>query len=461
MKGSPDKNTILFIITLSSFLTPFMGSVSGICLPSIGKEFNMNAITLSWVATSYLLASAIFLLPIGKIADIVGRKTVFLTGMTIFTLASLLTGFASTVFLLIFYRVLQGIGSAMIFGTSIAIISCVFPEKERGKALGISVAAVYLGLSLGPIIGGFFTEHFGWRSPFFLVVPVGLLCVILGILKMKDQWADAKGEKIDYLGSIIYSATILLLMLGVSFLPENKGIYLIASGTVCFGLFIWWQIKTPTPIIDFKLFKGNRIFVFSNLAAFINYSATFSITFLLSLYLQYIKQLNPLQAGMIMISQPIVQVLVSPYAGKLSDKIEPGIVASIGMALTVVGLIILTFINNETNVLLIEASLITLGAGFGLFSSPNTNAIMSSVDKKLYGVASGTLGTMRLIGQMFSMGIVMMIFAFYMGKVKITPDKYEMFLLSIKIIFAILSALCILGIFASVARGKVVKVKEE
>jgi MFS family permease len=204
-----------------------------------------------------------------------------------------------------------------------------------------------------------------------------------------------------------------------------------------------------------NLFRSNTVFVFSNLAALINYSATFAVSFLLSLYLQYIKGLSPQNAGLILVSQPIMQALFSPSAGRLSDRIESRIVASAGMALTVIGLLLLTLLNEETALVFIIVSLMLLGFGFALFSSPNTNAIMSSVEKRFYGVASATLGTMRLIGQTLSMGIAMLIFAIHIGKVQITPEYYAPFLTSTQTAFVVFAVLCFGGIFASLARGNV------
>jgi MFS family permease len=219
--------------------------------------------------------------------------------------------------------------------------------------------------------------------------------------------------------------------------------------------FVRWETKVEYPVLNISLFGNNRVFAFSNLAALINYSATSAISFLLSLYLQYTKGLTPQDAGLILVSQPVVMAIFSPLAGRLSDKIEPRIVASAGMTLTVVGLLLFTFLNSTTDLAFIIFSLVLLGFGFALFSSPNTNAVMSSVEKRFYGVASATLGTMRLTGQMLSMGIAMLVFALYLGRAQITPEKYPAFLTSTKTAFIIFAVLCFGGIFASLSRGKV------
>ena len=415
----------------------------------------MNAVLLSWVATSYLLAAAMFLVPFGKIADIRGRKRVFVYGIVIYTLASLLSAISTSAGLLICFRILQGIGSAMIFGTGIAILTSVFPVGERGRALGINVAAVYLGLSLGPFLGGLLTQHFGWRSIFFVNVPLGLMIIAFVFWKLKGEWAEAKGEKFDFIGSIIYSLSLVAIMYGFSRLPAMWGGVLLLTGIIGILAFVLWEIRVESPVLNMNLFRNNTVFAFSNLAALINYCATSAVAFLLSLYLQNVRAFSPQTAGFVLVAQPIIMAIFSPFAGRLSDRIEPRIVASTGMGLTVVGLAFLIFLSKETPLTFIVASLTILGFGFALFSSPNTNAVMSSVERRFYGVASATLGTMRLTGQMLSMGIAMLIFAIYIGKAQITPADYLPFLTSIKPAFIIFAVLCFGGTFASLARGKV------
>ena len=450
-----NKRVALLVATLSSFLTPFMSSSVNIALPSIGNEFSMDAVLLNWVATSYLLAAAMFLVPFGKIADIKGRKKIFSCGILIYTLSSFLSAISTSAVTLVSFRILQGIGSAMIFGTGVAILTSVFPSGERGKVLGINAAAVYLGLSLGPFLGGFLTQYFGWKSIFLANVPLGLIILIFVLWKLKGEWAEAKGEKFDLIGSIIYSLSLAAIMYGFSLIPAISGLWLVIVGTFVLLLFVRWEIKVENPVLDISLFRNNTTFALSNLAALINYSATFAVGFLLSLYLQYIKALSPQNAGLILTSQPLAMAIFSPFAGRLSDRVEPRIIASAGMTLTAVSLSLFTFLNEKTTLEFVAASLILLGFSLALFSSPNTNAVMSSVERRFYGVSSATLGTMRLTGQMLSMGIAMLIFAIYIGKVQITPEHYSLFLTSMKTSFVIFAVLCFGGILASLARGKV------
>lgn len=220
-------------------------------------------------------------------------------------------------------------------------------------------------------------------------------------------------------------------------------------------LFIRWEIKVENPLLDINLFRNNKVFAFSNLAALINYSATFAVAFLLSLYLQYIKALSPQKAGLILTLQPVVMAIFSPNAGKLSDRFEPGIIVSFSMALTDISLLLFIFLNFKTSIGFVVIGLILLGIGLAFFSSPNTNAVMSSVERRIYGVASATVGTMRMLGMTLSMGLAMLIFAIYIGKVQITPEYYSLLLTSIKTAFVIFAILCFVGIFVSLARGKV------
>lgn len=448
------KNVVLVIAAISSFLTPFTSSSVNIALPSINLELAMDAVTLSWVATAYLLAAAMFLVPFGRIADIKGRKRIFLYGISIDAAASLLCTASTSGSWLITFRAFQGLGGAMIFGTGVAILTSVFPPQERGRALGINVAAVYTGLSSGPLIGGFLTERLGWRSVFYLNFCLALIVVVIVILKLKGEWAGAKGEKFDVTGAVIYSLSLVAVMTGFSSLPHYLGLVLLLIGVAGLSVFAFWEARIDYPVFNVRLLKENIVFRYSNLAALINYSATFAVAFLLSLYLQYIKGFTPEHAGLILVTQPIVMVICSPIAGGLSDRIEPRVIASLGMSMTTAGLILLTFLGEQTSLAYVMGSLVVLGVGFGFFSSPNTNAIMSSVEKRYYGVASGVVGTMRVTGQMFSMGVTMLLFALYIGLARITPEYYPAFLKAMKTGFIISSVLCFIGVFASVARGR-------
>lgn len=448
------KKTILLVATVASFLTPFMGSSITVALPPIGREFAADAIEMSWVPTAYLLAAAVFLVPFGRLADIRGRKKVFTVGIALYTIASLLSAIAPSIYWLIGFRILQGMGGAMIFSTGVAIVTSVYEPGERGKVFGLVVAAVYAGLSLGPFAGGIMTQHLGWRSVFYLNLLLGAVPFVLMLWKIKGEWAEARGERFDLTGSVIYGIGLIALMVGLSELPDLIGAALIAAGVIGLVAFTWWELRCDKPVLNIDLFRKSRVFAFSNLAAFINYSATFGVTFLISLYLQYIKGLNPQGAGAVLVSMPIMMTLLSPYAGRLSDRLESRVVASIGMGITVVALAILSFVGLDTPLWFIIAAMALNGVGFAFFSSPNTNAVMSSIDRKFYGVGSATQATMRLTGQMFSMGLAMLILAIFVGKVEITPEHYGKFVTSTKIVLTLFACLCFAGVFVSLARGR-------
>ena len=448
------KRSVLVVSSFVAFLTPFLGSAINLALPAIGEEFGADAIELGWITSSFILSSAIFLLPFGRLGDIIGRKKIFSLGILLFTISTLLIVFSWNIAALIIFRIIQGVSSGMIFGTSMAIVTAVFKPGERGRAMGINVTSTYLGLSLGPIIGGSLTQHFGWRSIFLFLAPFGIASLILIKRKIKTEWADAAGEKYDWKGSIVYGLALFAFMYGFSNLPDATGWVCLVAGILLAVLFMFIELRVDNPVFEFRLIFHNRIFAFSSLAALINYSATSAIGFFISLYLQYLKGFDARTAGLIMISQPAAMTLLSPLAGKLSDKRNPGVIASIGMALIAIGLIFLCFVNQDTQVVYLVALLVLLGVGFGLFSSPNSNAIMSSVDKKYLGLASGALGTMRMVGQMMSMGIAMALLSFYIGRAAITPATYPDLISTIKTGFLIFAALSALGVFASLARNK-------
>jgi EmrB/QacA subfamily drug resistance transporter len=448
-----DKRIVLAATTLAAFLTPFMVSSLNIALPAIGKEYAMTAVTLSWVPTSYILATAALLVPFARVADIVGRKRIYVYGTILFSLASLLSALAPNEAVFLASRVVQGAGAAMMFGTGTAILTAVFPAGERGRAFGINISATYLGLSLGPVIGGVLTQRLGWHSVFAATFVLGVVVAVVFAVRVKGEWREEHAGRFDYLGSAVYALALVLLTWGLSQLPAAVGGVLIGGGLVAFVGFVWWETRVAAPVLNLDLFRHNRVFAFSNLAALINYAATFAVGFLLSLYLQYIKAFTAETAGLILIAQPALMSLCSPFAGRLSDRVESRIVASIGMAFTVVGLLLLTFLSTTTPVVYVVLVLCVHGVGFGLFSSPNTNTIMSSVRKEHYGSASATVATMRMIGQMLSMGLAMLVFAVVMGKVQVTPDNYPAFLTSVRVAFAIFTGLCVAGLLASLARG--------
>ena len=451
----PPAKLILLVTTVTAFMTAFMGSSLNIALPIIGKEFNASAVMLSWLSTIYLLTTAALLIPVGKLSDINGRIKFFKLGIVLFSLGSFLCGLAPSAITLLLLRIIQGIGSSLIFSCSTAILVSSFPPSQRGKALGINTAAVYTGLSSGPFLGGLITHYWNWRAIFILNSLLGVIIIVITFFYLRNEWKELVKQKFDKIGAMVYILSIVSLMIGVSLFPDITGFAVLIAGIFLLITFYFFEGKKKNPVFDVTMFRRNKTFTLSNLAALINYSATFAIGFLMSFYLQSVRGLNPQEAGIILITQPVVQALFSPLAGRLSDKHEPQLVASLGMGFLSAGLVVFCFLSAGMSLAIIVINLAFLGLGFALFSSPNVNAVMSSVEKSQYGVASSTLASMRMIGQMLSMGMVIIIFTIFIGNARITPENQIAFMQSARTAFILFSALSVIGIFASLSRGKI------
>ncbi len=452
------QHSALIVATISSFITPFMISSVNLALPAIEQGYQhqgINAVLLSWVATAYLLAAGVSLVPMGRLADIVGRKKIMGYGLAISALSSLSCALAPNIFLLILFRAIQGLGGGMIFATSMAILTSVFPSQQRGRVIGLAVTAVYTGLMTGPFFGGLLTHYLGWRSLFIAIFILGGIPLLLLLLFLKGEWADAAEEDYDLPGLFLYVPSLIAIIYGISTLRQLSGVLLFVAG--CCGLagFVWWQRRIEEPLFQVNLFIKNKAFALSNAAALIHYSATFALTFLLSFYLQYIKGLDARMTGIVLITQPLMMVFFAALAGRLSDRIEPRILSSVGMAITAVVLFSLSFLSADTSVFLLAVVLAVLGFGFAVFSSPNMNAIMGSVEPRYLGIAAGSSGTMRVLGQVLSMGIATLILSLYVGEHTITPELYPDLLQSICRTFAVFSGLCLAGVFASLGRGEI------
>jgi EmrB/QacA subfamily drug resistance transporter len=452
-----NKRIILFTTCISLFFMTYQFSAVSIILPAISKEFQADAVLLSWVSTAGVLSTGVLLLPIGRLSDVFGIKRMFTIGLITYIILITASAFVNSITMMIVLRALTGISSAMAVCSATALIPVAFPPGERGKALGLTSASVYLGLSTGPFLGGMLTEHLGWRSTFLINVPCILFVVILLLWKVKNEWRGSRGEGFDLIGSAIFCLSLVAFLYGFSVLPGIAGAVLVPVGIIGLLLFIRWEKRAPAPILNLDIFKNNRTFILSNVAALISYAATFAITFLLSLYLQYVKGLRADTAGLVLIAQPAVQAFISPLAGRLSDRIEPRVVSSIGMMIICAGLVAFAFIGADSSYFFIIGVQILLGIGFALFVPPNINAIMSSIAPKYIGTGSAISNTMRQIGQVFSMGIVMIVISVFVGNVVITPEYHPAFINATRTAFIIFAVLCFGGIFASLSRGNVHK----
>lgn len=455
MQVRNQNNITVAIVMITSFVTPFMGNAVNLAIPAMGQTFGSSQSQLNWVLSSYLIATAAFLLPAGRLADQLGRRKIFLAGLILLAISSLACAAAASLPVLILFRIIQGIASAMIFSNSIAILTSVVSPQSRGKALGMVTASTYIGLSAGPVLGGLITSLLSWRGIFYFILLLVLIVIGITIWQLKGEW---KGEKspADPWGIMLCIAAQSLLLTGLSALTKSL-VYQIcfAAGLVLLIVFYQVEKRFKNPLLPVTRIFSNRLFTFSNLASLINYSATAALSFIISLYLQTARGIDIATAGLILLVQPVIMAILSPLAGTLSDRIQPAVLASAGMAVSASGLAVFIFLNPQTSLLLIILNMAWIGIGFALFSSPNTNAIMGAVDRSLYGVGSAMMNNMRLLGQSISMAIVSMIMVIIMQNLAIGAEGYaERLISSARVSFIIFTALCILGVGASLVRGR-------
>lgn len=447
------RTAALAAASVASFLVPFMMSAVGITLPVVQIELGATAVELSWVAGSYILALAAILLPVGRLADIKGRRKTFVWGTAAFIAFSLCASLAWSVSSLVVLRVLQGVGAAMILSTGVAIVTEVHPRSERGRAMGVLVACVYLGLSVGPLVGGMMTDLAGWRSVFFLSLPPGLLAWVMA-RRIDGEWHPARGESFDLPGSLFYALFVICFVKGLTGLANPlQGLTLLGVAAVLGSLFVIRSRRLEHPLIDLTLFTANRVFLLSSLATLINYAGTFAVGFLLSLYLQVVKGFSPMHAGLLLIVQPVVQSLLSPLAGALSDRFDASRLASLGMGLCALGLWLLYGVDAATGLWEIGAILALLGLGFACFASPNMSVVMGSVEPRHYSIASSLVATMRTFGMSLSMGISAVVFGFLLQDRQVAAQTVPEFLASMRIIFGLCAGLCVVGVLCSLARS--------
>jgi len=454
-KNPPISQTAIVVVVASvQFLTPFMLSAVGVALPTIGHEFSANAVHLGLIEMVYMLALALFLLPVGRFADIHGRRKVFIAGASIITLATIVLPMTRSIETFIAMRFFQGIGAAMITSTSLAILTAVVPPDHRGMAMGIVVSCVYLGLSAGPTLAGLMTTYLGWRWIFYAALPFEFAALILALVKLRGaEWADAKGEQFDWRGSLLYMTTLLGLILGVTHLKEwGMAGWLAGAGLLGMIGFVIVELKTRSPLIRIQEIIQNRAFAFSNIATWINYSVSFGVMFFFSIYLQTVKELSPKDTGLLLVLQPFVQAIVSPLAGRLADKYAPDKMATLGMAIGTIALWISSTVSAASSLSMVRFVLILLGLGFGLFSSPNTTAVMASVTPREYGMAASLLATMRSTGMLTCMTIVTVILSIYLGDLPITVATGPAFVASMQTALLFFAVMSFAGIGFSIGR---------
>ena len=339
------------------------------------------------------------------------------------------------------------------FAGSHAMVALAYPAEQRGKAMGVLVAMVYLGQVMGPVGGGVLTHNLGWRSLFVFGAAYGIANLLLNLVLLRRvEWRESTSG-FDRRGSALYALALAACLVGLSWLPGGPAIALLVGGAAGLLLFGWWERRASVPLLDLGLFRGNRTFTFSSLAALASYASVAAMTMLMSLYLQFIRGLDAQIAGLLLVVGVVFQAALSPFAGRLSDRVAPRWVSSVGMALCVLGLLSFSFLTWTTSYWLIASSLILLGLGYGFFASPNQNAILSSVPRHQITTASTILGTARQVGQALSVAIATLVMAAIVGRHDIRPTDYPNLLLAVRVAFAILTAVCVLALVASLAQG--------
>ena len=442
------KNLLLLICTVLSFFTVFAVNAVTIVIPSIAAEFHMSNIVQNWVTIIFLLVVAVLSVPAGQISGKYGLKKVTIISVVLFIIISIANVLVTSQEQFLACRLILGIALSFINVTSMAMIVNAFPPEERGKALGINITGVYVGLSLSPVIGGILNYNLGWRSVVLFGVPFLFVILALLLTRIDDEWSSFKNLPLDLKGSFAYGIGMVLFMYGFTILNTQLGVILTVLGVMILLIFAWIELKQAHPVFDIRFFKNHK-FLSANFASLCAYLATYAVTTILNYHLQYIKGFDSQTAGMILLVAPLCQVILAPLAGRLSDRFVPQILAAIGMALGTLSLILFSFLDSTTSIEFLFVAMILYGIGFGLFSPPNTNVIMGSVPPKDTSVASAAVATMRTVGQAMSMGILTLVFAFVMGDVPIIQQYYPLLIQSCQITCIVCVVLCIASVFAS------------
>lgn len=443
---SPDQRILIWIILLNCFATPFMLSASNVALPVIARELDLSAVVLSWVPMIFLMTSAVFIVIFARVADLFGRKRVFLWGALGIILSSLLAASALNAPMLLLGRSLQGISAAMVYATQISLISSVVTGRERGRVIGLAVAMVYAGLAVGALVGGLILDLLNWRFTFLVHVPLNLLVLLTGLLKVEGEWLDENAGGFDRGGAVVYGLAITLLCAGVSLLPDWYSFALLLLSFTSIAWFVQRSRRRPDAIFDVSLFFENKVFSLCCLASFIIYTATFANVVLLSLLLQSVQGVSASLTGLLLMIQPVVMAVFSPLTGRLAESISPHYLSRSGMLLATIGLFILAGISATTPLSVIMASVLLLGLGFSLFSSPNIGAIMASVRMDQTGSAAASVGTTRVLGQLSSMALVALVFSLMLGPSRIEEESLPLLLNAIRLSFGIAALMCLSGL---------------
>ena len=439
---------VVFVSFITSFFAVFLSAGIVLGVPSIADEFAMNNVVQNWIPTIALLVVAVFTLPAGQISGKYGVKKSLIIGVLIFIFASLGACLSFTTEIFLLFRVVQGIGMAFLNVSAMAMVVQAINPQNRGKALGFTVTGIYLAGSLSPVLCGFLVYNLGWRAMFYFVIPFLVLCLILMLLKIPGEWKTYEKDKIDSIGYLIYGIGILLFIYGFTNLMNTVGWVCVIIGLCLLIIFAYYELNVESPAFNMRSFK-NMKFTSSNIAALCSYLAIAAITTILNYHFQYVRNWDAQLTGIMLIITPIIMALIAPNAGKLSDKIHPQKLAAFGMSIATVTLLILLFLDANTPIYLIVVAMILQGVGMGLFTTPNTNAIMSSVPPKETPNASAAQSAMRTIGQTMSLGLLTLVFAWIMGSLKLSSEHADLIVQCSQIVCMICTVVCIVAIFAS------------
>lgn len=463
---------VLTSVSIGTFMVTLDGSIVNIALPKIQQAFGVELSTVEWVVVAYLLIIGTLLLPFGRLGDIIGDKLVYLSGFALFSGASAFCGLAWSVWLLVGFRAVQGLGAAMLLAMGPAIVTRAFGSRERGKALGLNAISVSVGLSTGPTLGGILTQLGSWRWIFYINVPVGILA-ILWAWRILINERLVEPERFDIPGALLSFGALFSILLSL-IEGENLGwtslpvLGLVAAFVVLSASFVYVELRAPQPMLDLRLFKS-RSFSSGNVSLLINMAALFTATFLLPFFLEVGRGVPAITAGLLLTPIPLTTLIVAPISGALSDRIGSRLPSTIGLGVIAVGLFSLTQIHAGTGYWDLIVRLMIVGLGQGLFSSPNSSGILGSVPRSRLGIASGTLGLMRTDGQLLGIAIAGAIVAnrtaMYIAELsdKLTPAmaQRDALILAIHDAFYVAAVFCVVGVLISMLRGNGVSEREE
>lgn len=411
--------TTFAIVAIGVLMATIDSSIVNVTLPVIARHFGAPlGGVVEWVIIAYLVVVAALLLTAGRVADIVGRRRAWISGLVIFTLGSALCGASPCLAALVGFRALQGVGGALLMAVSPAMIINAFPTQQRGRVLGLNAVVVGLGISAGPTLGGIIAQHFGWRWIFYVNVPLGALGVAASAAMLATETA-AVGGRVDIAGAVLLAVGLGAMTATISFGRELRGAFLpsfVGSAAALAALvgFGYRQLRRPDPIIDPKLFR-NRVFASASASLLLGSIATFAAAFVLPFYFEQLRGWPAERTGLLLTPLPLTVALISPLTGALADRVGTRQLAASGMLIAAAGLFSLALVGAETPVARIVAALIVVGGGRAIFQPPNNSALMGSAPRDRLGAAAGLMATARVLGQSLSVALAGVLFSAFGG----------------------------------------------